>query len=674
MIRKTPPFIVSMLFFVFACETELWSQFSEDHRNRNVDSLENVLHTNPPSETELLNIYWDLSWCYLYEDNYEKIMHYSRKGLTLAEKMDSLYIVADLYNCLGVAYDYASKVDSAMLYFEKALETVIRMEEENIEQHARIAKIKGFIYGSIANVHSIQRKTNEAFEYYFMALKLFEQYQISYEIANIFGNIGVTYYDIHNYEQAELYLQKKEKICRDNGYETNLANALTGLSIVYQFKKDYTNARMAAEEAIRILEKYNTNPADLLVCHMCLSEVYLHGYGNDVKAMEYAAIALKEAEEMKIPLEICRVLMQQSYIYLFRKNYAAAEKSALQALQIDSIHLATNQDLYECIVKANIGLGNTDKAYAYFDRFKQSQIAYANENFQKQLTEMEVKYETGKKELRITTLEDISRRRLWLLLSGGVIFLLGLATLFLLWRWTVQKKRFAEKQQQLADRQIKQLEQEKQLVATQAILDGEVQERTRLARDLHDGLGSILAAAKYNFADIKKTSEQKPADMERFDRAMCLLDDSMREMRHIAHHLMPESLSRFGLKQSISDFCDNIPCVNFSYYGDDNRLDPKQEVMIYHITHELVNNALKHAKALHILVQIVRDVDHIFLTIQDDGCGFETNRQTEGMGLKNIHNRIIAYNGNVDIHSVVGEGTEVNVKLKVIPISPSPNP
>jgi signal transduction histidine kinase len=162
---------------------------------------------------------------------------------------------------------------------------------------------------------------------------------------------------------------------------------------------------------------------------------------------------------------------------------------------------------------------------------------------------------------------------IWLGITGGAVLLLALATFFFLWRWTVQKKRLAESQ-------IKQLEQEKQLIATQAVLDGEVQERTRLARDLHDGLGSILAAAKYNLIDIRKTLVMNEAEAERFDSSISLLNDSMHEMRRVAHHLMPESLGSAGLKQSIADFCNSVPIVKFSYYGDDTRLNPNLEVII----------------------------------------------------------------------------------------------
>jgi tetratricopeptide (TPR) repeat protein len=194
-----------------------WAQFPEYRVNCNPDSLENVLRTNPPSGVQLLNIYHNLSWCYLYADDYDKIAEYSRLGIALAEKTGSLYIAADLYNNLGVAYDYASKVDSAMLYFGKALDKIAQMEKACTEEPALIDRAKAFTYGSIANLYSVQGKTGEAMEYYFEALELFEKHRINNEIANVLGNIGATYLDIDNYEQAEIYLLRKEEICPANG-------------------------------------------------------------------------------------------------------------------------------------------------------------------------------------------------------------------------------------------------------------------------------------------------------------------------------------------------------------------------------------------------------------------------------------------------------------------------
>ena len=222
----------------------------------------------------------------------------------------------------------------------------------------------------------------------------------------------------------------------------------------------------------------------------------------------------------------------------------------------------------------------------------------------------------------------------------------------------MQKKR-------LAEQQIKQLIQEKQLVATQSVLDGETRERARLARDLHDGLGSLLTGAKLQLLEMKQGVKLEYADVESFDKALGLLDDSVGEMRRVAHHLMPYSLSRFGLKAAVTDFCKNLPTVQFTYYGDESRLDPNMEVILYRSIHELVNNALKHAGATHIMVQIIQEHDRIAFTVQDDGTGFNPSAVTEGMGLQNIRTRVEAYNGLLDINSTAGEGTEINGELKI---------
>jgi signal transduction histidine kinase len=128
---------------------------------------------------------------------------------------------------------------------------------------------------------------------------------------------------------------------------------------------------------------------------------------------------------------------------------------------------------------------------------------------------------------------------------------------------------------------------------------------------------------------------------------------------------MPDTLSRFGLKTAISEFCRSIPYAKFVWYGDDDRLDAKLELIVYRITYELVNNAMKHSGASHILVQIVRDPARISLTVQDDGCGFNVQETAEGMGLSNIRTHIASYNGLIDIGSAAGEGTEINVEFQI---------
>jgi signal transduction histidine kinase len=272
--------------------------------------------------------------------------------------------------------------------------------------------------------------------------------------------------------------------------------------------------------------------------------------------------------------------------------------------------------------------------------------------------EMEAKYETEKKELKIASLEERQRYILLLAIAGGTVLLLALATFFFLLRWTVQKRR-------LAEQQIKQLEQEKQLIATQALLDGETQERTRLARDLHDGLGSMLTGVKFNLELLKDGTKFNSEGVKFFESAMNILGASALEMRRIAHHLMPDTLIRYGLKAALEDFCASFPIIEFVWFGSSERLgDHQMEVMIYRIVHELVNNALKHSGATKIGVNVMHETDYIAFTVYDNGCGFDREQQTKGTGLQNIRKRVSACNGRIDMTTGAGKGTEVNIELK----------
>ena len=143
------------------------------------------------------------------------------------------------------------------------------------------------------------------------------------------------------------------------------------------------------------------------------------------------------------------------------------------------------------------------------------------------------------------------------------------------------------------------------MIATQAVLDGETAERSRLARDLHDGLGGMLSVVKLNLKDMNSYSIMDGLDVDRFSNALDMLDQSISELRRVAHHMMPESLMRYGLKISLEDYCRAIPNAHFQYYGSENRLDDRLEVVLYRCAYELINNAVKYAEATTINVQLL---------------------------------------------------------------------
>ena len=215
------------------------------------------------------------------------------------------------------------------------------------------------------------------------------------------------------------------------------------------------------------------------------------------------------------------------------------------------------------------------------------------------------------------------------------------------------------------------METEKQLTATEAVLKGEEQERTRLAKDLHDGLGGMLSGIKYSFQNMKGNLIMTPENAQAFERSMEMLDSSIKEMRRVAHNMMPEALVKFGLDTALRDFCNDINqsgalVVNYqSINMEDAVIEQTTAITIYRIVQELINNIIKHAAAKTAILQVTKSGGHISLTVEDDGKGFDTSilRQASGIGWANIQNRVDFLKGSVDVQSENKNGTSVHIEF-----------
>ena len=662
-----------MFIVLFACWLAVLKMQAQDSAGKNTaaDSLEHILETGGLSDSKLVDIYGQLSGLYAQIDG-EKAVQYALTAIPLAQKTGDLESVASLYRKLGDAHYYQSRYGESLEHYETVLQM---LDGKTNTEKGKTILASTFV--DIGNIHNIRGNSHTALEYYFRVLKLPDiDNTTDMNLINTYANMGQIYLTMNNFEQSESYFLKMEKICIDAGDSLSLAYALDGLCEVYLHNRQVERALECAQIANRIVSIHpNAMPREKMTGLLSLATVWFEGYFDGDRALKYANEALIYAEQCKQPLYIAHALCQISSIYLSQKKYLAAEETALQAFVADSSSSYVNTSLHENIVKANIMLGNKNRAEYYFNRYKKWVNEYSQKNFQASLTEMEVKYDTEKKEMQILVLEEEKRLMIWLSIASIALLLLGLAALLLLWRWTVQKKRLAEQQRELAEQnrelaeqQMKQMEQERQIVAAQAALDGETQERSRIARDLHDGLGSMLTGVKLNLESVKHDTKSGENDGNScFDKAMAILNESMLELRRVAHHLMPDSLSQFGLKVALCDFCRNLPLVEFSWFGSDNRFDANKEVMLYRVVHELVNNAMKHSGASEIVVHMMCDVGFIAAIVRDNGNGFDLNANGGGMGLQNIRDRVASYGGRIEISSRKGQGTEINVELQLKP-------
>ena len=613
-----------------------------------IDSLELILQTKEQTPTERLATIKELSWLYIDADA-RKAVATCNEGIRLAKQEKDESTASLLYRFLGIAYTSMNLYDSATIHLYKAIEYA--KKAKNIYR-----EIDVFI--TLGSTCRVQSKFSEALEHFFKALAFYEKVEgKEYVVGVILSNIGAIYVDMKNYDQAIAYILKSVEIKKIINDEEGMAVNFLNLSLIYHDKKDYDKALECLKEADKLYCNLNLIKGQIRVNQGYAS---LYSVEKDYeKALEYSKKALKMAQEHNFPYTEADSYQLLANISFQLGKYNDCEEAALKMLEIDSEAHPIRKIAYANLLMAYAAKRNIEKAIFYWEKLDNEISDFSNKNFQSSLSEMEVKYETEKKELKITAMEEERLLMIWLSIACGLILLLVLA-------FFIVRQRLAVNRRKLAEQQVKQLEQEKQLMATQAVLEGETAERTRLARDLHDGLGGMLSVVKLNLNDVKKGASMEGEDVMRFNQALNVLEDAVHELRRVAHNLMPDSLTSYGLKVSLNDFCNSIPIAEFHYFGNDERLDPKLEVMIYRTAHELVNNALKHAEANRIVVQIVHEADRLALTVQDDGCGFDLSEKTGGTGLKNIRNRVELYNGRMDIWSKFGGGTEASVEFSLI--------
>ena len=203
-------------------------------------------------------------------------------------------------------------------------------------------------------------------------------------------------------------------------------------------------------------------------------------------------------------------------------------------------------------------------------------------------------------------------------------------------------------------------------MAMRAVLEAEEAERQRIAKDLHDGVGQMMSAAKMNLSAVEaqlnlKTAEQKLA----FENIIQLVDDSCREVRSVSHNMMPNALLKNNLEAAIREFIykldQQVLKVHLYAQGLDERLDSNIETILYRIVQECVNNVIKHSEADTLDITIIKEPGEITATIEDNGKGFDTTdkEKFEGIGLKNMRTRVDYLKGTIDFDSSPGNGTVV---------------
>jgi signal transduction histidine kinase len=206
----------------------------------------------------------------------------------------------------------------------------------------------------------------------------------------------------------------------------------------------------------------------------------------------------------------------------------------------------------------------------------------------------------------------------------------------------------------------------------QAFVDGEEKERRRLATELHDGIGQLLSVVRLNLKSLEAIKRKfNSDDQELVTNLTNLVDEACREVRNISHNLMPTTVIQLGLSLAIEEYCKKINFtksikVSFQNINFEERLPIQTETILFRVVQEIINNAIKHARASRIYVQLIKeDDDTLQILIEDNGIGFDIHdtKNKAGLGLNNIASRIEFLKGKLNIDSAPDKGTIYQITL-----------
>lgn len=565
------------------------------------------------------------------------------------------------YGMRAMLLFYEMKLDSAKQVVDQAYNLVHK--EKGIKYRNQLAALTN-IYGSI---HQQRQQYDSAVEKYQQAAVIYSETKNDTKIIVSFYNLSVMYGFLEEPAKSLYYARQVQQIARKANDSIFILRSFIALSDAYLNLKNYDSVLLFSQTGLSMAMQQNVTFA-IGKFHALLGTYFSEGLNEPDSAITHFNLALKYFTLINLQYDIAIVLQKMGNAYLKKNDYANAIQYSGQAAELTR-KLNLQQVLLnslKTLVTAEEKRGNSAESFRYLKEYTAVNDSLQNRNNSKKVAELEAKYQIENKEalLRVQQAVIDKKNLVNYVLAGSAVVLVLISLL---------SYRTYRQKQKLQQQQIAELEKEKQLLAAEAVLEGQEQERVRLAKDLHDGLGGMLSGIKYSFTTMKENLVLTPDNTMAFERGIDMLGSSIKELRMVAHNLMPESLVKFGLDTALKDFCSSITAsgvlkVNYHSFGLE-QMQPGQStaIIIYRVIQELINNVIKHAAAKEAIVQLQYQNNQLQVTVEDDGKGFDVNSLeiAKGIGWNNIKNRVEYLKGKVNVVSEKNKGTSVTIEMNI---------
>jgi len=661
-----------------------------------VDSVLQLVATQDDNTGKIDNILL-LARKYTYIDK-DSAMMFAKQAHALSYQLSYSKGQLDALYRKGLIQKLRCDFSTSFQYFTEFLKLSKELQDSS-------SMTKGYFQHGI--LYRLKGKDRIALYYHNKSLAIDLALRDTFGVFSNYNSMGNVFQNIGEYDSAMVYYMKTIRLCIEKvEYERHLATIYHNLGEVYKDLKDYDNARKYLNMAMEYATRFKKNK-DLAQTYTKLGNL-----ANEEEKLDSAFYFYKLAEPLHKQIKNERGVndLYINYGIVFSKKglYSMAFDNFTRALVYYKIQddkegvISAWQNmakLYKKQKKFSLALTTLDSCNRLADStgFKKerlsvlmliSDIYYESGKFKRSreyltkyialkdsiykldkeeiVSDLRIQYDRDLDQLKILELEyenlrKTKQRNIYFFVGLGIVVLSLFIMLYL--RLTARKNRI------IAEQRITQLEEEKKLLAARFLVEGQEEERKRIAKELHDGLGVLLSVTKMQFSAIKDIS---PENRPLIEKATQFLEQASGDVRKISHNMMPGLLTKLGLCEALEDLFEKLSDTEgiqaiCEIEGAKERLPENKEIMLYRIIQEMVNNTLKHAEATEIELQINVHHDRLDIRFTDNGKGFKVEEGIEqkSMGLQSIWSRVKFLDGTISIESAPGKGTMYTMQIPV---------
>lgn len=632
-----------------------------------MDSMISTLPQYPQPDSNRLKVLAKIFNMAMFNSQRKKSMPYCMEAFALSRKLGNKSVEMDCYYFLGSYYKGNKEYDKALIYLDSALLCAQGSTD------SLMWRKKSMTWRTKGQLFLTNEDFNQALNCFLASLPYYEhcsRFKYEANLAYIYRDIAGIYGRMNNIKKLVEYVEKEVAATSQSGNNVDKAGAYLNAADHYISMDSFEKAAIYLDLTrswIPIPDQDNINYA----YYISSGSYDLHS-GRKAAALKNYRQALVVAESTQHGSAICDALNMLCYIYQENQQWPelkqTADRSYREAVALNSKVAEISALNY--LREYHRHTGNYRAALEASEKAMSLRDSLISEENVRQAALMEARFQSDKKQKEIAILQKETEVQQLLLEKKSAFntFLLLLLFAFFIIGWLIYFN-FA-KEKKIRRQQLIELEKDKQLQTINAMLEGQEAERSRLAKEIHDGLGGLLSGVKLALTNLQEEQKAITGNGDIFNRPIQLMNESISEMRNVAQNLMPGALIKLGLQEAVNDFCQNIQSstriqVFHQFYAHDRKLSTSTEVYIYRIIQELVNNAVKHAAPTEIIVQVFLQESTVEITVEDNGKGFDIHQldQSKGAGWNNIRSRVELLQGQIDMQSNPEEGSSIHIIL-----------